>query len=321
MSDAQKPATWVAEAQGLAKRYAVSSGIVMTFLVFASIVVPALMRESNPRPHEGPAQPTALTPGWLDQAEAPAEKGKDLPPVDPATVMTPTPKLLTRGVALFKQNCSSCHGDNGRGDGPAAPTLNPKPRNFAQPAGWTRGYRITDIFETISHGVKGTGMNAFDFIAPADRMALVHYVRSLGTFDHGAEDAKATQALEDQFRSKGVHIPNRIPVSLAIKKMVAEQSGAMPTVELPAPGDHSAEADALRNAIANPTRAARTVAETRPGQDWQSVARAWTAGAPSNGFATSVASMNDDEWRTVVMALLGSEAVADPKVEGQAKQP
>jgi mono/diheme cytochrome c family protein len=320
MSDAKKPATWGVEAQGLAKRYAALSGVVMTFLVFASIVVPALLRESKPRPQEGPAQATAMTPGWLDQAEAPAEKGKDLPPVDPATVMSPTPKLLARGETLFKQNCTSCHGDSGKGDGPAAGTLNPKPRNFTQPAAWTRGYHITDIFETISHGVKGTGMNAFDFIQPADRMALVHYVRSLGTFDHGAEDPKATQALEDQFRSKGVHIPNRIPVSLAIKKMVAEQSAPAP-IDLPAPGEHSPRADALRSAIANPTRAARTVAETKPGQDWQAVARAWTAGAPSNGFAPSVAGMREDDWRTVVMALLGSDAVADPQLEGQAKQP
>jgi hypothetical protein len=234
--------------------------------------------------------------------------------------MTSTPKLLTRGEALFKQNCTSCHGDAGHGDGPAAGTLNPRPRNFTQSAGWTRGYHITDVFETISHGVKGTGMNAFDFIAPADRMALVHYVRSLGTFDHGAEDPKATQALEDQFRSKGVHIPNRIPVSTAIKKMLAEQPSPA-AIGLPPSSDHSAAAGSLRGAVVNPARVARTVAETKRGQDWQSVARAWTAGAPSNGFAPAVAGMNDSEWHEVVTALLGAENVADPKVEGQANQP
>jgi mono/diheme cytochrome c family protein len=320
MSDAQKPETWGAEAQGLVKRYAVPSGVVMTFLVFASIIVPALMRESRPRLHEGPAQPTALTVGWLDQAEAPAEKGRDLPPVDPATVMSPTPKLLTRGEALFKQNCTSCHGDAGLGNGPAAGTLNPKPRNFTEPAGWTRGYRITDVFETISHGVKGTGMNAFDFIAPADRMALAHYVRSLGKFDHGAEDPKATQALEDQFRSKGVHIPNRIPVSTAIKKMLAEQPAPAP-IALPAASDESAAAAALRTAVADPSRVARTVAETKRGQAWQTVAQAWSVGAPSNGFAPAVAGLNDSEWREVITALLGREGVADPNSEGEAKQP
>lgn len=320
MSDAHKPETWGAEAKGLGKRFAVPSGVVMTFVVFAFIIVPALIRERRPRLHEGPAQPTALSVGWLDQAEAPAEKGRDLPPVDPATVMSPTPKLLARGEALFKQNCTSCHGDTGLGNGPAAGTLNPRPRNLAEPAGWTRGYRITDIFETITRGVKGTGMNAFDFIAPADRMALVHYVRSLGKFDHGAEDPKSTLALEDQFRSKGVHIPNRIPVSTAIKKMLAEQSAPAP-IALPAADDHSATAAALRSAVADPSRVARTVAETKRGQEWQAVAQAWTLGAPSNGFAPAVAGMSPSEWRDVVTALLGREGVAAPVPEGEARQP
>lgn len=320
MSDAQKPETWEAEAQGLVKRFAVPSGVVMTFLVFAFIIVPALIRERRPRLHEGPAQPTALSVGWLNQAEAPAEKGRDLPPVDPATVMSPTPKLLTRGEALFKQNCTSCHGDTGLGNGPAAGTLNPRPRNLVEAAGWTRGYRITDIFETITRGVKGTGMNAFDFIAPADRMALVHYVRSLGKFDHGAEDPKATQALEDQFRSKGMHIPNRIPVSTAIKKMLAEQSAPAP-IALPAADDDSAIAAALRSAVADPSRVARTVAETKRGQDWQAVAQAWALGAPSNGFAPAVAGMSPSQWRDVVTALLGRDGVAAPVPEVEARQP
>jgi len=109
--------------------------------------------------------------------------------------MTANPKLLTRGEALFKQNCTSCHGEAGHGDGPAAASLNPRPRDFSQAGNWKRGYRIPDIFTTITTGLKGTGMAPFDFIHPADRMALVHYVRSLGSFDHGPEDAKASEEL------------------------------------------------------------------------------------------------------------------------------
>lgn len=317
MSEERKQGPWMAEAQGLVRRYAVSTGVAMTFLVFAFTIVPALIRERSPRPHEGPARPPALTPGWLDKAEAPAEKGRDLPPVDPATVMTPSPKLLARAEPLFKQNCASCHGDTGHGDGPAAGTLNPRPRDLTQSTGWTRGFRITDIFETITHGVKGTGMNAFDFIAPADRMALVHYVRTMGKFDHGAEDPKAVQALEDQFRSKGVHIPNRIPVSAAIKKMLAEQP-APAAIQWPTADPAAAT---LRMAVTDPARVARTVMSTKPGQDWRTVARAWAAGAPSNGFALTVAGMNDREWREIVTTLLGAEGVADPRSEGQANQP
>jgi mono/diheme cytochrome c family protein len=319
MSGERTPPTWGEEAQGLASRFAIASGVAITFVLFGLIIVPALMRERQAPKAPPSDQPAAAGLGWLDQAEVPPSKGKDLPPVDPATVMTATPKLLARGEALFKQNCTSCHGDAGRGDGPAVATLNPKPRNFNQSDKWDRGYRITDIFTTITTGVKGTGMAAFDFIVPADRMALVHYVRSLGSFDHGPEDAKATEALAQQFRSKGVHIPNRIPVSLAVKKMVQEQTQA-PAIKLPA-DDKSPTAELLRSVIADPSRVARTVAATTDRTDRLAVARAWVAGAPGNGFAPALAGMSVAEWQEISRALLGVEDVALAPAEEQARQP
>jgi hypothetical protein len=171
---------------------------------------------------------------------------------------------------------------------------------------------VTDIYATITNGSKGTGMAAFDFIMPADRMALVHYVRSLGGFDHGAEDPKALAALADSFRSKGFHIPNRIPVSLAIKKMVAEQV-AVPPLPWPLAEDQFLSAELLRFAIADPLRAARTVAATANRYDVTAVARAWAAGAPDNGFSPAVAGLNAAEWAEIVRALVG--------LKGEAKQP
>jgi len=317
MSDNKLP-TWGEEAQGLASRYAIASGVAVTFVLFGLIVIPSLLRERRPPAAPPSDQPAATGTGWLDQAEVPSSKGRDLPPVDPATVMTANAKLLARGEVLFKQNCTSCHGDAGRGDGPAVATLNPKPRNFTQSEKWTRGFRVTDIFTTLAIGVKGTGMAAFDFIVPADRMALVHYVRSLGSFDHGSEDAKATEELAQQFRSKGVHIPNRIPVSMAIKKMVQEQTKS-PT--LPALDDKSPVAELLRSVIADPARAARTVAATKDHTDRLAVARAWVAGAPSNGFAPVLASVTSDEWQEISRALLGAEDVAPLPAEEQSRQP
>ena len=310
MSDEQEtPSTWGSEAKGLANRFAVGSGVAVTFLLFGLIVVPALLRERLPLPRPPSDQPAAASAGWLDQAETPASKGRDLPPVDPATVMTPNPKLLARGEVLFKQNCTSCHGEGGRGDGPAAGTLNPRPRNFTQPDGWRHGYHVTDIYATITNGSKGTGMAAFDFIMPADRMALVHTVRSLGGFDHGTEDPKALAALADSFRSKGFHIPNRIPVSLAIRKMVKEQA-IVPPLQLPFAKDKSASADLLRCAVADPPRAARTVAATANRSDVTAVARAWAAGAPDNGFSPAAAGLNASEWGEIVRALVGSKEEA-----------
>jgi mono/diheme cytochrome c family protein len=313
MSEPRKP-DWGADAQRLAGRYAVVIGTIVTFALFALIVTPALLRERRAPPAPPSDQPAAASVGWLDQAEAPPSKGKDLPPIDPATVMTPNPKLLARGEALFKQHCTSCHGDGGRGDGPAIATLNPKPRNLTSPEKWAHGYRITDIFATITHGSKGTAMAAYDFIPPADRMALVHYVRSLGAFDHGADDPKALATLADSFRSKGVHIPNRIPASLAIRKMVAEQAPVAP-LKLPAASDASAAARLMRRVVVDPARAGRTVAATSR-SDLASVARAWTAGVPGNGFATELVALDAEEWHTLASTLLGTDLPAAAPIDG-----
>ncbi|MGA7743698.1 MAG: c-type cytochrome [Polyangia bacterium] len=310
MSDEQNPpSNWGSEAKRLANRFALGSGVVVTFVLFGLIVIPAFLRERRPLARPPSDQPAAASVGWLDQAEAPASKGRDLPPLDPATVMTPNAKLLGRGEVLFKQNCSSCHGESGQGNGPAAGTLNPRPRNFTQPAGWEHGFRMTDIFTTITTGIKGTGMAAFDFIMPADRMALVHTVRSLGGFDHGAEDPKALEALANQFRSKGFHIPNRIPVSLAMRKMVQEQTRVAP-LQWPPAEDKSTAAELLRFAIADPSRVARTVAVTANRNDPAAVARAWAAGAPDNGFAPAAAGLNIAEWGEIVRALVGTKEQA-----------
>ena len=40
-----------------------------------------------------------------------------------------------RGKKLFETNCASCHGNSGKGDGPAAKALNPKPADLAVMAG------------------------------------------------------------------------------------------------------------------------------------------------------------------------------------------
>jgi len=39
-------------------------------------------------------------------------------------------------AAVYKTNCATCHGDAGRGDGPAGAALDPKPTGFADPAFW-----------------------------------------------------------------------------------------------------------------------------------------------------------------------------------------
>jgi mono/diheme cytochrome c family protein len=303
--DHKTSANWGEEAQGIASKFAVGSGVAITFVLFGLIVVPSILRERQAPPRAPSDQPAGASVGWLDEAEAPPSEGKDLPPVDPKTVMTPNPKLLARGEKLFKQNCVSCHGDAGHGDGPAAGTLNPKPRDFTQSAGWKNGFHIPEIFKTITTGIKGTGMASFESIRPADRMALVHYVRSLGAFDHGSDDPKAMAALADQFRSKAFHIPNKIPVSMAIQKLLKEEPPA-PTLSLPTDEDKQAGVALLKSAIVDPARAARTLASSTKMAP-AAFARALAAGVPENGLSTTLVGWSDSDWQAVEHAVLATQ--------------
>lgn len=45
--------------------------------------------------------------------------------------LEPTEKNIGEGEKLYKQYCSTCHGNSGLGDGPAGQALNPKPAPLA----------------------------------------------------------------------------------------------------------------------------------------------------------------------------------------------
>jgi mono/diheme cytochrome c family protein len=61
------------------------------------------------------------------------------------------------GEARFKQLCSACHGPTGRGDGPAAAGLKPKPRSFAD-AQWQASVNDEHLRTVISKGGPAVGL-------------------------------------------------------------------------------------------------------------------------------------------------------------------
>lgn len=196
--------------------------ILLTAL-FAFIVVPGLRSANHPQTTRLPATPIGRS-GWLDPLEFPPARGYLLPPVDPKTVMTATPLMLERGWQLFAQDCAACHGEKGLGDGPASKGLVPSPRDFTSREHWKRGTSTTEIFETLSTGIKGSAMTPFDTLPRKDRMALVHFVRSLGDFPKDRDEPADLKALNDSFASGGERVPARIPVSLAMSKLIEEYS-------------------------------------------------------------------------------------------------
>ena len=167
--------------------------------------------------------------GWLDPTDYPVMAREVIPPIDPATVMTPNAPLMVRGKAVYAQTCATCHGPEGKGDGPGGTGLAPKPRNFTEKTAWKNGTRLEDIYKTLEEGIKGSSMVSYNHLTKKDRMALAHVVQSLGAFDHGASDPKALATLEKLFASAGEVIPNRIPVARAVDALSREFAEAQST--------------------------------------------------------------------------------------------
>ncbi|MCC6559351.1 MAG: c-type cytochrome [Polyangiaceae bacterium] len=107
------------------------------------------------------------------------------------SALTPMQRMARqdRAAALYRAECAGCHGERGRGDGPAATFLSIKPRNFLQEkfkvrttAGGTAPVR-EDIFATITRGMPGSAMPPFKFLTEEERWLLTDHVWSLANLD------------------------------------------------------------------------------------------------------------------------------------------
>lgn len=83
----------------------------------------------------------------------------------------------TKGAEVFATNCASCHGEQGRGDGPAAASLDPKPKNLAE-----LQTRVADdyLFWRISEGVQGTSMPTWKGVLTEEQIwQVIAFIRTL----------------------------------------------------------------------------------------------------------------------------------------------
>jgi cytochrome c oxidase cbb3-type subunit 2/cytochrome c oxidase cbb3-type subunit I/II len=97
---------------------------------------------------------------------------------------------LERGTALFGANCATCHGPTGRGDGPGASALVPRPTNLAE-----HKYSLDRLSEVLWNGSPGTAMSGWRDHSTTDLAAIAAAVQSLSVADPTPEPPAALLAL------------------------------------------------------------------------------------------------------------------------------
>ena len=146
--------------------------------------------------HVGYARPVELwQPDPKRYADIAWPPGADLPPDTP------------RGAVIYGRHCAVCHGPDGRGNGPAAPSLIPRPRDFT--SGQFK-YKSTptaeppsdaDLIHVVRRGLDASAMPYFqDLLPDADLREVVQYIKHFSpAFDGGAPHTLV--------------VPRRIPAS------------------------------------------------------------------------------------------------------------
>ena len=141
-----------------------------------------------------PAAPVATPEPAATPAPAAAEKKDGASNEKP---WIPTAAAISRGAELFAQNCVSCHGKDGLGNGPAGENLSPRPRNLVD-GQWKYGGTRLGLMQVLAKGSPGSAMQSYAYLAMNDRWSLVHYVRSITKnkiSDNDADVALASSTL------------------------------------------------------------------------------------------------------------------------------
>lgn len=91
---------------------------------------------------------------------------------------------VERGRSLYQAHgCVVCHGRDGHGDGPAAASLNPRPRDFRDLQAYVQGTGVEDIARTLDSGVRSgkPQMPPYSHLPADDRYALATFIVSMRT--------------------------------------------------------------------------------------------------------------------------------------------
>jgi len=129
----------------------------------------------------GPAQPaTASTVGMAVLHDSMKESDSMQKRTDSSLFDQPISASLSGDAASgeihYMQNCTACHGADGKGEGPRAYFIYPRPRNFQHPASKAR-FNRPELFNAIKKGVNGREMPAWEKVMSDQQIAdITEYV-------------------------------------------------------------------------------------------------------------------------------------------------
>jgi len=129
-------------------------------------------------------------------------------------VLTPvSAEAQVDGEAVYNEWCAGCHGEDGTGNGVAAHTMLPRPRDFTlalyQVRTTTTGALPTDadMLKVIDEGMPGTAMPGWeDVLTQEERLALVDHLKTFSRFFQGdapeqLEFSSATRGTDEAIAS------------------------------------------------------------------------------------------------------------------------
>jgi tetratricopeptide (TPR) repeat protein len=95
-----------------------------------------------------------------------------------------SPQSAESGPGLYSRHCAVCHGVDGRGDGPAARHLYPRPKdlrtgNYRLIRTLSRVPTLEDVEAVVERGMPGASMPAFDDLSPSQRVLVAEEVLRL----------------------------------------------------------------------------------------------------------------------------------------------
>ncbi|HET9336406.1 MAG TPA: FTR1 family protein [Sphingomicrobium sp.] len=132
---------------------------------------------------------------------------------------------LSRGAALYAENCASCHGANGEGPQPAFAQLDPPPIAFADRER-ARDRSVFGLYQVITQGLEETAMQSYASLPEQDRWTLAFHAGTLAYRDAAAgeriwrEDA-AVRALVPDLTALVSATPAELEAKLGAERAAA----------------------------------------------------------------------------------------------------